>query len=139
MTFANQTWLTIVRAQEAIMPTTSKCLRFISLVLWFGGGLTSGAQAQLTPIRFKLDWVWQAPQSIWTLAHERGYFRDEGLEVTIDRGYGGPDTLGSVASGAYDIGFSDVNNLVEFNAKNPDHKLKSAFIVYDATLAAIIT
>jgi NitT/TauT family transport system substrate-binding protein len=112
-----------------------------ALGLLLASGLDSAVQAetQLTPVRFKLDWVWQAPQSIWTLAHERGYFKDEGLDVLIDRGYGGPDTIGSVASGAYDIGFSDVNNLVEFNAKNPDHKLKSAFIVYDATLAAIIT
>jgi NitT/TauT family transport system substrate-binding protein len=93
----------------------------------------------LTPVRFRLDWVWQAPQSIWTLAHERGYFKDEGLDVTIDRGYGGPDTTGSIASGAYDIGFSDINNMVEFNGKNPSHKLKCVFVVYDATLAAIIT
>ncbi len=97
------------------------------------------AQTQLTPVRFRLDWVWQAPQSIWTLAYERKYFQDEGLDVTIDRGYGGPDTIGSVASGAYDIGFSDVNGLVEFNAKNPDHKVKAVFIAYDATLGAIIT
>jgi NitT/TauT family transport system substrate-binding protein len=100
---------------------------------------TAQAFAQSTPVKFKLDWVWQAPQSIWTLADERGYFRDEGLDVTIDRGFGGPDTLGSVASGAYDIGFTDVNNLVDFNAKNPNHKLITVFIVYDATLAAIIT
>jgi NitT/TauT family transport system substrate-binding protein len=111
----------------------------LSLLLASGLGSVAHAQAPLTPVRFKLDWVWQAPQSIWTLAYERGYFKEEGLEVVIDRGYGGPDTIGSVASGAYDIGFSDVNNLVEFNAKNPDHKVKSAFIVYDATLAAIIT
>ncbi len=128
------------------MLRASKLFARAALSLLIAGGLdvavldvVAQAQTQLTPVRFKLDWVWQAPQSIWTLAHERGYFRAEGLDVSIDRGYGGPDTLGSVASGAYDIGFSDVNNLVEFNAKNPDHKLKSAFIVYDATLAAIIT
>ncbi len=121
------------------MPTTSKCLRFISLVLWFGCGLTSGAQAQLTPIKFRLDWVWQAPQSIWTLAHERGYFRDEGLEVTIDRGYGGSDTVGSVAAGNYEFAFSDINNAIEFNGKNPTHKVQCVFVVYDATLAAVIT
>jgi NitT/TauT family transport system substrate-binding protein len=93
----------------------------------------------LTPVKFRLDWVWQAPQSIWTLADERGYFKDEGLDVTIDRGFGGPDTMAAVASGGYDFGFSDINNLVEYNARNPDHKLISPFVVYDATLAAIIT
>jgi NitT/TauT family transport system substrate-binding protein len=121
------------------MSTTSKCLRSITLALLFGCALTSGAHAQLTPVKFRLDWVWQAPQSIWTLAHERGYFKDEGLDVTIDRGYGGSDTVGSVASGSYDFAFSDINNAIEFNGKNPDHKVKCVFVVYDATLAAIIT
>src|SRR5947209_17265224 len=121
------------------MSTTSRCLRSISLALLLPCALTSSAYAQLTPVKFRLDWVWQAPQSIWTLAHERGYFKEEGLEVTIDRGYGGSDTVGSVASGAYDIAFSDINNAIEFNGKNPDHKVKCVFVVYDATLAAIIT
>jgi NitT/TauT family transport system substrate-binding protein len=111
----------------------------IALSLGLAWTITGSHAQSLTPVKFKLDWVWQAPQSIWTLAYDRGYFIEEGLDVTIDRGYGGPDTLGSVASGAYDIGFSDINNLVEFNAKNPTHKVKSVFIVYDATLAAIIT
>ncbi len=123
------------------MPRTSTLIRSVALSLLVAVGLTSvvHAQAPLTPVRFRLDWVWQAPQSIWTLAEQRGYFKEEGLDVTIDRGYGGPDTIGNVASGAYDIGFSDVNGLVEFNSRNPDHKVQSVFIVYDATLAAIIT
>jgi NitT/TauT family transport system substrate-binding protein len=113
--------------------------RTAALGLLVACALTTAANAQLTPVRFRLDWVWQAPQSIWTLAYERGYFREEGLDVTIDRGYGGPDTTGSVASGAYDIGFTDINNMVEFNGKNPDHKLQCVLVVYDATLAAVIT
>jgi NitT/TauT family transport system substrate-binding protein len=97
------------------------------------------AQAQLTPVKFRLDWVWQAPQSIWTLAYERGWFKEEGLDVTIDRGYGGSDTVGSAASGGYEFAFSDINNAIEFNGKNPDHKVKCVFVVYDATLASVIT
>jgi NitT/TauT family transport system substrate-binding protein len=123
------------------MRRASRWINGAAFVLALACALESAAYAQapLTPVRFRLDWVWQAPQSIWTLAYERKYFQDEGLDVTIDRGYGGPDTIGSVASGAYDIGFSDVNGLVEFNAKNPNHKTKAVFIAYDATLGAIIT
>jgi NitT/TauT family transport system substrate-binding protein len=121
------------------MASISTRFRSAALGLLIACALTTAASAQLTTVRFRLDWVWQAPQSIWTLAHERGYFKEEGLDVTIDRGYGGPDTTGSVASGAYDIGFSDINNMVEFNGKNPDHKLQCVLVVYDATLAAIIT
>lgn len=90
------------------------------------------------PIKLRLDWVWQAQQSVWTLAAERGYFAEEGLDITIDRGYGGPDTLGNVASGAYEFGFSDINTMIPFNAKT-DKKLICPFVFYDATMASVMT
>ena len=92
----------------------------------------------LTQVRMRLDWVWQAPQSIWTLADERGYFKDEGLSVTIDRGYGGPENAAALASGNYDIVFGDINSVILFNAKNPEHKLISVFVIYDAYPGAVI-
>lgn len=100
--------------------------------------LSSQALAQ-ERVRLRLDWVWQAPQSIWTLADERGYFRDEGLEVTIDRGYGGMENANALASGNYDIMFSDVNSVILFNAKNPEHKLTSVLMIYDAFPGSVIT
>lgn len=68
---------------------------------------TARGQAALTPIRFSLDWAFQGPQSCYLLALERGYFRDEGLNVTIDRGFGAGDVPVKVASGAYEFGVSD--------------------------------
>src|SRR5258707_15173573 len=79
----------------------------------------TGHSEELTPVRLRLDWVWQAPQSIWTLANERGYFRDEGLSVTIDRGYGGLENAAPLASGNYDNMFGDINSVILFNAKSP--------------------
>ncbi len=64
-------------------------------------------QAALTSIRFSLDWAFQGPQSCYLLALERGYFRDEGLNVTLDRGFGAGDVPVKVASGAYEFGVSD--------------------------------
>src|SRR5262249_37505280 len=82
---------------------------------------TPASSQELTPVRLRLDWVWQAPQSIWTLAHERGYFRDEGLSVTIDRGYGGLENAAALANGNYDIMFGDINSVILFNAKSTEH------------------
>jgi NitT/TauT family transport system substrate-binding protein len=93
----------------------------------------------LIPVRMRLDWVWQAPQSIWTLAAERGYFRDEGLDVSIDRGYGGMDNAAALASGNYDIMFSDMNSVILWNAKNPENKLLTVFLIYDAYPGTVIT
>lgn len=95
--------------------------------------------AELIPVRLRLDWVWQAPQSIWTLADQLGYFRDEGLSVTIDRGYGGMENASALASGNYDIMFSDMNSVILWNAKNPDRKLLAVLVIYDAYPGTVIT
>ena len=98
----------------------------------------TGHSEELTPVRLRLDWVWQAPQAIWTLANERGYFRDEGLSVTIDRGYGGLENAAALASGNYDFLFGDINSVILFNGKSPDQKLTSVFVIYDAYLGSVI-
>jgi len=105
-----------------------------------GGGLAARAQSKdLTPIKLRLDWVWQSPQSIWSLANARGYFRDEGLSVTIDRGYGGLENAQALAGGNYDFLFGDMNAVMLFNAKSPERKLLSVFVIYDVFPGSIIT
>lgn len=66
-------------------------------------------------------------------------FSRENLNVTMDRGYGSGDTIVKVASGAYDIGFADVNAAVKFNVQNPDKRVIAVLQVFDRTLSSIIT
>jgi NitT/TauT family transport system substrate-binding protein len=106
--------------------------------LFLGAGPAARAQS-LTPIKLRLDWVWQSPQSVWSLANARGYFRDEGLSVTIDRGYGGLENAQAIAGGNYDFLFGDMNTVMLFNAKSPERKLLSVFVIYDVFPGTIIT
>jgi NitT/TauT family transport system substrate-binding protein len=97
------------------------------------------ASAQ-TPIKFTLDFVLQGPQGAFFLAQEKGYYAAEGLNVTaLDAGRGSSDTVNRVVSGAYDIGFGDLNALIEFNAKNAGKELPAVMMVYDQAPFAIIT
>jgi NitT/TauT family transport system substrate-binding protein len=115
-------------------------LALILAVLAVTSGANEPARSEnLIPVRMRLDWVWQAPQSIWTLAAERGYFRDEGLDVSIDRGYGGMENASALAGGNYDIMFSDINSVILWNAKNPERKLLAVLVIYDAYLGSVIT
>lgn len=101
-------------------------------------GLLSGA-AGATEVRFSLDWAFQGPQAPFLLALERGYYEDEGLDVTMDRGYGSGDVPVRIAAGTYDIGFADINPTIKFNAENPDSELVAVAVLYDASPLAAMT
>jgi NitT/TauT family transport system substrate-binding protein len=99
----------------------------------------AGHAEPLTNVKFSLDWALQGNYAMWSLAIDNGYFAREGLNVTMDRGFGSGDTIIKVASGTYDIGFADINGLVKFDADNPDKPILSFFQLYDTTLASVVT
>ena len=89
-----------------------------------------GASAQ-TPVKFTLDWVFQGPTSPFLVALDKGYYKAEGLDVTMDPGQGSAGAVQRVATGAYDIGFADVNSLIEYNVKAPGKEILCVFMAYD--------
>jgi NitT/TauT family transport system substrate-binding protein len=96
--------------------------------------------AAQTAIRFTLDFVLQGPQAPFFLAQERGWFAQNGVTVTaLDAGRGSADTVNRVATGAYEMGFGDLNALIEFNAKNPGREIPAVLMVYDEAPFAIMT
>lgn len=100
--------------------------------------LASG-QAALTPVRFCLDWAFQGPQSCYLLALDRGYFREEGLNVTIDRGFGSGDTPVKVASGAYEFGVGDISPVMRLRATTPGSDLVTPFVLQQGSPLAAMT
>jgi NitT/TauT family transport system substrate-binding protein len=91
-------------------------------------------------VRMLLDWAFQGPQSVFVNALDKGYFAAEGLDVSIDRGFGSSDAVSKLASGSYDIAFGDINSMMEFNTKNTDKtQLIGIFMMYDRAPLAIVT
>jgi NitT/TauT family transport system substrate-binding protein len=84
-----------------------------------------------TKLKFVLNWKYQGPQGWFFLAEDRGYYKAEGLDVTIDQGDGSAAAVPKVASGAYDIGFGDINALVEFAAARPAEAPVAVYVMYN--------
>jgi NitT/TauT family transport system substrate-binding protein len=88
------------------------------LLVAYGGTGPTSAHAQ-TKLRFILDWKYQAQMGMYFLAADRGYFKQEGLEVSFDQGEGAGAAAPKVASGAYDIGFGSLDSVISLQATRP--------------------
>jgi NitT/TauT family transport system substrate-binding protein len=99
--------------------------------------LPAAASAE-TPVKFVLDWIIMGTQAPFSDALVNKYFQKEGLNVSIDRGYGSADSIAKVGNGLYDFGFADANLLVKYNHDNPDAKVTLVFLVQDRGQLSIV-
>src|SRR5258708_40204446 len=95
------------------------------------------ANAQ-TKVRFTLDWIPGATHGAFLIALQKGYYKAEGLDATMDRGKGSAEVVRQLASNVYDMGFPDINVVMDFKSKNPDQAFPVLMSGYEEAPAAII-
>jgi NitT/TauT family transport system substrate-binding protein len=96
------------------------------------------AAAQETDMNFALDWRFEGPSAPYFLAIDNGHFAAAGLDVSVVAGEGSLDAIPKVASGAFPMGFADINSLVRFLDQNPGAPVIAAMMVYDNPPFAIV-
>jgi NitT/TauT family transport system substrate-binding protein len=116
--------------------------RWAAAGIWAGLLLATvpatGAAAAETDIKFSLDFKFEGPSAPFLLTLDKGYYKAEGLNVTIDAAAGSLEPINRVATGGYDMGFGDVNSLIKFRDANPNVPIKAVFMVYNRPPFSII-
>ncbi|MGO9700572.1 MAG: ABC transporter substrate-binding protein [Xanthobacteraceae bacterium] len=111
---------------------TRRAAVFIAAALAVAAPLAAAAPAAAeTKLKMVLNWKYQGPQGFMFLADDRGYFKAAGLDVTMDQGNGSGAPIPLVANGTYDVGFGDLNALIEFAAKKPEEAPMAVYVVFN--------
>jgi NitT/TauT family transport system substrate-binding protein len=100
--------------------------------------LVTGATAAETNLKFSLDRKFEGPAAPFLLPLDKGYYKAEGLNVSIDPADAELDPITRVASGSYDMGFVDITALNKFRDANPGMPIKAVFMVYNRPAFAVI-
>ncbi|MEX0369325.1 MAG: ABC transporter substrate-binding protein [Tateyamaria sp.] len=99
--------------------------------------LASTAMAE-TEVPFALDWKFEGPSAPYFAAIDNGHFGAADLSVEISAGQGSLDAIPKVASGAFPMGFADINSLVKFLDQNPGAPVTAVMMVYDKPPFAVV-
>jgi NitT/TauT family transport system substrate-binding protein len=121
-----------------------------AVIVWGAAGapVLSPAAAQdkpLTKVIFSLDFITLGRHAPWYAALAEGYFKDEGLDVSIIPGQGTAQVIQAVESGTANLGFVDVPSLVLARANGSKLKMlavnyqKAPYAVFSLSTGANVT
>lgn len=80
--------------------------------------LAFGATAQAQDkVHFQTDWLPSGEHAMYYGGWTKGFWADQGIDVTITRGYGSGDTVTKIATGAADFGVADFGAVLTAKAK----------------------
>jgi NitT/TauT family transport system substrate-binding protein len=97
--------------------------------------LISGHANAADKVTFSLNWVPYGLHYGIFAADALGYYKQAGLDVDIQRGYGSGDTVKRTATGAADVGMADMASVI--TGRSNGFKVKQIAVVLDRSADAI--
>src|SRR5262249_436803 len=91
--------------------------------------ISAGPARAQTGVQFWLDGQGEAAEGVILVHQEKGFFKDEGLDVSIDDAATPVEPIIRVATGGYDMALADINALIRYRAQHPSPPIKAVFVV----------
>jgi NitT/TauT family transport system substrate-binding protein len=117
---------------------TSSALGLCAALLFNTPPVPTQAQG-LTKVSVVLNFAADGGAAGFYHALERGYFRDLGLDVSVEPSKGSADAITRTASEASDIGIGDISTLIEFASRRPEIAPRAVFILHNRSPQAVIS
>ena len=90
------------------------------------------ANAQARPtVRFAYDWIRNGPYAFGIAGERQGFFREAGVDLTIQRGFGSARVPLDMAAGTFDIAMADPTPVLRFMSQNPNTDLVAVSLLWD--------
>ena len=80
-------------------------------------------------VLFQLDWLASGEHAAWYAGVGQGFFRQNGIDLSITRGFGSGDTVNMIAAGAAVFGVADLGGVLTARARQ-NMPVKSISITY---------
>ncbi len=100
--------------------------------------MVTPAYAADKPVNFVLDWIIGGRHTGWFTALEKGYYKAEGLNVSISRGHGSGPGIKRAVAGQADISFNDIATAIIARART-GAPIKAVAVLYTKHPSAIFT
>lgn len=94
---------------------------------------TAATSADLQKVKLLLNSAIAGPHAFFCLAHERGYFKDAGLDVEFSGGDGAASVVTLIAQQGFDGGYGDVCALIKLAGLRPNNCPTAVHVAFNTT------
>lgn len=101
--------------------------------------LTTERSFASEPVKFSFAVPFDGSIAMYLLAAQNGWYKEAGLDCQFDTSGGSGEAASRTGSGVYDGGTVDINNLAEFNSKNPSAEVRAAYMLYFKSPLSVVT
>lgn len=99
--------------------------------------LARPAFAAPTKLRMLLNSGWSGANAWFVVAEDKGYFRDEGLEIEFTAGQGAYKAAPRMAAEGFDLGYGDINSLIEVAVASPATAPTGIYMMFNRSPSVI--